>query len=284
MASQNPARTNALLLAGLLFFQLLLMSGSVRRHDGSTMLETALMWVSSPFVRAAGATGGAVRWSVTQVSEIFQARTENELLREQVRELRVENIRMLEGTLESSRLRRLLGMRQYLAPESVGASVVSARLEGQERMMIVDRGSKDGVEVDFAVVAYGGVVGKVVLTGSGFAKVRLMTDPNSGIAAVVQRSRSEGMVFGQGDGTLQMEYVSRFMNVKLGDRVVTSGRDDIFPVGFTVGNVSYVGDAEVSKVIRLHPTVDFRSLEEVLILLERSPAEQLTIRDGVSGR
>lgn len=268
MSNQNPARANALLLVVLLFLQLLLMSGSSRRHDGSTILEAAVLWVTSPLARGAGAVGDGVRGTVSQVWEIFQARSENDHLRSEVRTLRSDVVRLREAELENRRLRRLLEMREDLAPGSVGATVVNARLHGQERLLVIDRGTSDGVQVDRAVVAWGGVVGRVVHADPFYAKVRLMTDPNSGVAGVIQQSRAEGMVFGYGDSPPEMHYVSRFSDVRLGDRVVTSGLDGIFPRGFTVGRVSFAGDAEVSKVIRLQPAVDFASLEEVLVLLE----------------
>jgi rod shape-determining protein MreC len=270
MSSPNPARKNTVLLGILLIGQLLLMSGSSRRHDGATVLESVVMWTTSPLVRAAGAVGDGIRGGMAQVYEIFQARSENDYLRDEVRRLRAEAVRMRESDLENARLRRLLGMRENLAPEAVGAKVVNARLHGQERLLVINRGTLDGVRVDRAVVAYGGVVGRVVHSDAMYAKVRVLTDPNSGVGGVIQRIRAEGMVFGFGRTLLEMDYVSRFADIRIGDRVVTSGLDGIFPRGFTIGRITFVGDEdeEVSKEIRLQPAVDFSSLEEVLVLLE----------------
>jgi rod shape-determining protein MreC len=127
-----------------------------------------------------------------------------------------------------------------------------------------------------AVVAWGGAVGRVVRTTPGYGKVRLLTDPNSGVAGIVQRSRAEGMVMGRGVELLEMAYVPHYADVLVGDRVVTSGLDGVFPKGFGIGTVVEVGDAVgASKSIRVRPDVAFAALEEVLVLLEPRGSEIL---------
>jgi len=193
----------------------------------------------------------------------------NVKLRLEVTRLAGELSRTQELTQENERLRRLLGMHDDLAPKSIGASVVTARLGTQSRVILVDRGSADGVRPDMAVVAWGGAVGRVVSVESGFARVRLLSDPNSGASGVVARSRAEGMIVGRGGEPMEMIYVPKYADVAVGDRVVTSGLDGVFPRGFGLGRVSMVGEpVGASKSIRLEPEVDDRSIEDVLILLE----------------
>jgi rod shape-determining protein MreC len=112
----------------------------------------------------------------------------------------------------------------------------------------------------------------------------LIADPNGGAAGVVQRSRAQGMVVGRGDGPMAMLYVAAYDDVVAGDRVVTSGKDGVFPRGFTIGKVTAVGkQSGVSKQIYVQPEVDFVSLEEVLVLLDREqtgPALEEPLADG----
>jgi rod shape-determining protein MreC len=134
-------------------------------------------------------------------------------------------------------------------------------------MIVVDRGSASGVSVDAPVVAWGGAVGRVVATSAGYAKVQLVTDPNSGVGAVVQRSRVQGIVVGRGSGRLEMRYGPRFADVLPGDRVVTSGKDGIFPRGFGVGMISRIEeDPDGSQVFEMIAELQYDALEEVLIL------------------
>jgi rod shape-determining protein MreC len=110
--------------------------------------------------------------------------------------------------------------------------------------------------------------------------VRLLTDPSSGAAGVILRSRAAGMVVGRGAGPMDMVYVPKYDDVVLGDRVVTSGVDGVFPRGFGLGRVSVVGEpVGASKTIRIEPEVDERSLEDVLVLLEPKGTTLLTGED-----
>lgn len=269
MTTGNPTRKNSALLIVLLFAQLLLMSGSVRHADGATLLEIVTVRATSPIAWLASQVSGGVRGGLAGIRETLAARSENAWLRQDVRRLSLEVGRLQEEALENRRLRRLLRMREDLAPESIGARVVTANLTGQTRVLVIDRGRKDGVEVDQAVIAWGGAVGRVVYADAAFAKVRLLSDPDSGVAGMVRRSRAEGLVFGRRDGPLELVYVSRFADVVLGDVVVTSGLDGVFPRGFTIGRVTFAGrDDEVSKTVRIQPAVDYRGLEEVLVIRE----------------
>jgi rod shape-determining protein MreC len=118
------------------------------------------------------------------------------------------------------------------------------------------------------VVNRQGVVGRVLTVGSGSSKIQLLIDPNSGVAGLLQRTRGQGMVVGSGDAGCRMEYVSELENVEVGDVVVTSGLDRIYPKGFRIGVVSTVEEGDqLTKNIGLKPEVDFQRLEEVLVLL-----------------
>jgi len=269
MAGLSDTRKNALLLVAMLFAQLLLISGRVKGAGGSTLLETGVLRATSPVLEATRTVGGGVSGVAARLHEIRTARTENVLLRRELESLRGELGRFREAALENERLRRLLEMKKELAPRSVGATVVAANLSGQTRMIVIDRGTDDGVRPDLPVVAWGGAVGRVIYADSHLAKVRLISDPNGGAAGLVQRSRAQGMVLGRGDGAMALAYVPSYEDVVPGDRVVTSGKDGVFPRGFTIGQVVAVGpDTGVSKTISVAPEVNFAALEEVLVLVD----------------
>ncbi len=269
MAGPSRFRLDLTLLAVLLFGQLLLMASSSRQDSGAAVLERGVAGASRPAVGASRAVTGGIGSVLSGWREIGRARSENVRLAREVERARQDLARFREAAAENSRLRRLLGMREDLAPRSVAASVVTAKLTSQNRMFVIDRGMDAGVRPDQAVVTWGGAVGRVVFADRSFAKVRLVTDPNSGIAGVVQRSRAAGMVIGRGDGSLDLSYVPKYEDVVAGDRVITSGLDGVFPAGFDIGTVTVVRDAAgVSKDVRLEPEVDFRAVEEVLVLLE----------------
>jgi rod shape-determining protein MreC len=269
VAALTHGRQNILILVILLAVQLFLASRSARGSHGSTLLERWLMRATSPVVRLSEALGGVISGTSATLQELLTARGRTVVLQADVRRLTAELQRYRETEQENRRLRLLLGMRQDLTPRSIGASVVTSNLSGPTRMIVVDRGTQHGVRPDMPAVAWGGAVGRVIVAARRHSKIRLLTDANSGVAAAVQRSRAQGIVVGRAGGGLDLLYVPRFSDVAHGDRVVTSGLDGIFPRGLGVGRVSSILEAaDGTQTIELAPELDYRSLEEVLIVLE----------------
>jgi rod shape-determining protein MreC len=269
MPAPSNTRQNVLLLVALLFVQLLLMSGSVKGTDGSTLLESWSIRLSSPVVALARAVGGGISGMASGIMDLLGAHSRNAALEAEIGELRAELRRARESSQENVRLRRLLGMREELGASAIAATVVTGKRSGDAEMIVISRGRDDGVAKDLPVVAWGGAVGRVVAVAEGHCKVRLLTDPNSGVGALLQRNREHGVVFGRGDDRLDLLYVPGFSDVGRGDRVVTSGMDGIFPRGFGIGQVETIEpQADGGLKIGLEPEVDYGSLEEVLILLE----------------
>jgi rod shape-determining protein MreC len=281
MAAVSPARANAVLLGVMGFAQLLLMAASVRGSVVAGAAAGVAGRASTPAVVAERSLSGTVLAVVHFFRDLRADESANVALQREVTHLGGELDRARELAQENARLRRLLGMRDELVPKSIGASVVTSLLAGQSRVIVVDRGSASGVRADMAVVAWGGAVGRVVSVDPDFARVRLLTDPNSGASGVIARSRAEGMVVGRGAEPMEMVYVPKYADVVAGDRVITSGLDGVFPRGFGIGRVALVGEpVGASKSIRLEPEVDDRSIEEVLILLEPSGTRLLTVDDA----
>lgn len=270
MASNESTRGNATVLITLLFLQLLLMAGSARDRRGATRLESWGMGVTSPVMAIGSALGGVVHGVMDSAWRTIWARERNRVLERQVHILRDDLRDSAEFREQNKRLRELVSMREALAPASIAANVVRVVNTSQERMLVVDVGSDDGIRPELAVVAWGGAVGRVERVSSGFAKVRLLSDPASGVGAVVQSLRAHGIIVGVDDDRfLDLLYVPSYAEVSHGDLVLTSGHDGIFPRGFTIGVVTAIErNPDALQRIQVHAAVDYGALEEVLILLE----------------
>jgi rod shape-determining protein MreC len=276
MSAMSTTRSNALLLVALLFGQLLLIAGSVQQAEVPTVLRNWIATATAPIVSVAGAFGGSTSGLFEGTTGLVEAHRRNRELEREVEHLRDELRVARQATSENTRLRRLLSMHDDLAPRSIGASVVTSHLTGQGMLVVLDRGERQGVRVDLPVVAWGGAVGRVVEVEAGHSLVRLLTDPNSGVAGIVQGSEAQGMVVGQGGDMLELLYIPRFSGVVHGDSVVTSGLEGIFPRGFSIGEVVEIQELpDGSQTIRLRPAVDYRELTEVLILLEPAGGDLL---------
>lgn len=265
----NPGRYNNAIFVALLLVQLFLMSATASRIGVTRACESTVIWLSSPVVELSRAIAGGVRDGVTGARDLLTAHARNAGLELELERLRTEMVQIREAAPENRRLRSLLRMRQEVAPKAITASLVTAHIGRRSQIVVIDRGSDDGVEVDMPVVAWGGAVGRVIVVDSGHAKVRLLTDRSSGVAGIVQRSRAQGIVQGRSDGELHMLYVPRYSDVVHGDRVVTSGLDGVFPRGYGIGQVSSIAQAaDGAQTIHLEPAIDFSTIEEVMIVLD----------------
>jgi len=180
-----------------------------------------------------------------------------------------------ELTLEN--YRRLFGTPLYpgtiLYSAGVAARVIGGDATGLSRTLLLSQGSSVGLHPEMAVLSTDGVVGKLITVSPNASRVLLVSDRNSGLDAIDQRSRARGIVAGVTDDGLIMKYVDRTGDVKPGDAIITSGMDGIFPGGLLVGQVVRVSQEGPGLFlnIEIKPAVDFSKLEELLVLTERPP-------------
>ncbi len=193
---------------------------------------------------------------------------ENEALKRQLDDAHVA-LQGQRALADRSRgLERLLGLRDQSSLMTIAADVIGASATPDFRTITIDKGTGDGLRPNMAVIAPAGVVGRVVVPSSRAAKVQLLIDRNAAAGAVVERSRAQGLAIGGGEDLLEMTYVSEAADIVAGDQVMTSGIDGIYPKGFAIGRVERVEKNGPSyKRIVVRPAVDFRALEEILIVL-----------------
>ena len=215
-----------------------------------------------------GTNAVGTAWS--RYVSLRDAEEENAVLRESIDqlELRLQQQNALARRARS--LQHLLELRKSVELLTLSAQVIAVDATPWFRTFTVDRGTGDGVRQDLAVIAPNGVVGRVVGTpGPRAAKVQLLIDRNAAAGALIERTRAAGVVTGvDGQSLLRMDYVSNLEDVQIGDAVVTSGTDGIYPKGFIIGTVADVrrGD-DLYKSILVAPVVEFAKLEDVLIVL-----------------
>jgi rod shape-determining protein MreC len=194
------------------------------------------------------------------------------------RQLAEAQIQLQEQRALADRSRGLLAtleLRDRSNLKTVAAEVIGAGASTDFKTVTIDKGTADGVRPDMAVMAPDGVVGRIVVPSARAAKVQLLTDRNAAAGVLIARSRSQGVVVGDGDDVLRMEYVSEVADVVVGDTVVTSGIDGIYPKGFVVGTVEAVEKSgNTYRQILVRPAVDFSSAEEVLVVLTPTPGRE----------
>jgi rod shape-determining protein MreC len=273
MASQHMAILDIRQRAGYLFLgvtlaQIILISAQVQSQNGVPILEAVTFGVFAEVQRAGSSALSAVQRIWSNYVGLRGVREENERLQ---RELARTQVQLQEERALADRARgleELLKLRQEVTLETMAARVIASGVNQGFRTITIDKGSLDGLEADMAVIAPAGIVGRIVLPGSRAAKVQLLIDRNAGAAALVERSRAQAIVVGGQNDRLALDYVSETSDVAVGDVVVTSGIDGIFPKGFVIGRIESVQKSGAAyKSIAVRPAVDFSTLEEVLVVL-----------------
>jgi rod shape-determining protein MreC len=280
VATALPARQSRFLLVGLVLVHLTVISHQVDGGGGVSLLQRALLSVLVPLQRGVAATlgGGVELWRGWAFHRETYA--ENRRLRGELRALETELQQRTVKAQESVRLRELLGLRQSVPLDTLAAEVVGRDGVPWFRTLTLDKGEQDGVRLDAAVISSTGVVGRVFAVGPRAARVQILLDRDSGAAALVERSRVSGVVSGQvsgpeaGSEDLALKYVSERADVVVGDVVVTSGLDRIYPKGLVLGRVRFVGQVTgLFRDVRVEPSARFERLEEVLVV--RQPPASL---------
>jgi rod shape-determining protein MreC len=226
------------------------------------------------FARVQGAAAGlieGVRNVWVNYVDLRSARVEADELRRQLADLQVRLQEQRALAARTERLQALMDLKSGTALPTIAAEVIAGNPNPGMLTVTIDRGSADGVQTNMAVIAPRGVVGRVIGPVAAHAsRVQLIIDRNAALGALVERTRAGGMVVGaEGiDPPLRMDLVSNLADVKVGDAVVSSGVDGIYPKGFAVGSVESSAEGpRLHREITVRPAVDFSSLEEVLVVL-----------------
>ena len=233
-------------------------------------VENAALSLSAPIDSVLGEVTRPVADFLNNLTDINRLTGENQTLQEEIEALTAEVARLQESERELNQLQVFMDVRGVQPDESFVRANVFAREPSNARELIaIDRGRKDGVEENMAVLTLqGSLVGFVTRVLDDFAWVTLITDPESAVSARIQESRVEGVVAGATNGTLTMEFVERTADVKEGDLVLTSGVGGNHPPGEIIGTVVEVDQAaqELFQAVAVEPLADLAHLESVVVL------------------
>ncbi len=267
-AAQDHRRRVSGLAIALVVLSLSLTALTARRPMIAASLHGSLSEVLRPAQIAASFLVGSITNFFDGYIALVGTKAENEALHERLLVLEAHQSRVTEIEGELLRLQNLLSLRDSYGSKGVAARVISHDASTWGQTITVNRGSGQGVEVGSAVVQQYGLVGQVVAVGPSTSKILLITDPVSGVDGLIQSTRVRGVVEGVGIGRCMWRFVLRDEEVKVGERVVTSGMDGVFPRGVLLGVVADVRSAGegMFHAVEIEPTIDFTKIEEVLIL------------------
>ncbi|HEX4582155.1 MAG TPA: rod shape-determining protein MreC [Acidobacteriaceae bacterium] len=275
---KNIMVLSAVLLAQFLGLAIQVRTPAARGSDGKgvRLLRYWVVAMMSPPEKVMSHTGHGARGFWGNYVDLRHTREENQALRAQVEQLRLEQAALLEDAKQGHRLQELLDFRQKYIYATVPAQVVGTSGSDQSRILTIDKGSKDGLKRDQPVITPDGIVGKLVEVFPHTSQVLEINDQTSGAGVLLEKTRMRGVLRGNAYGQPQIINVLPDDRVQPGEKVVTSGGDQIFPRGLSVGTVQKVvsdPDREPYVDIVLKPAANLQHLDEVLVVTETS--EQL---------
>lgn len=269
---------NLTILAALLFGQVLGLAIQVKRPGENAPTRLIRIWA----VDAVTPLERAIVWCQNSVHSVWGnyfylrgVRQENRELKQKIQQLEIERVRLNEDAEQAHRLQALLGFKEQFISKTMAAQVIGSSGSEQSRSVYIDKGAADGVKPDMAVITADGIVGKVLRgVQNHVASVLLINDQTSGVGAILEKSRLQGVLRGTPTGEIVLEKVMSDESVEPGERVLTSGGDRIFPKGLAVGTVTKVSPGpELFLNIRVKPAADLGRLEEVLVITQEEERE-----------
>jgi len=207
-------------------------------------------------------------------------RAENRELKAEIERLRLDQVRLNEDAAQARRLQALLAFKEQFISQTLPAQVIGSGGSEQSRIVYIDKGQHDGLKPDMAVITVDGIVGKVLKVFGSTSQVLLIDDQSSGVGAILEKTRLQGILRGTSGGEVVLERIMTDNPVQPGEEVRTSGGDRIFPKGLPVGTVTRVGNgSDLFLSIRVRPAANLSKLEEVLVvtkLVEQEPTQLQT--------
>jgi rod shape-determining protein MreC len=264
---------NVTILVAVLFAQVLGLAVQVRRSPDQTSGRLIRVWAVTaitPFEKAIVWVQSDFRGMWRNYLYLRGVRQENRDLKDELDRLRLEQVRLKEDAAQARRLQALLGFKEQFISRTLAAQVIGSSGSSQSRTVYIDKGKNDGLDTGMPVITSDGVVGKIWQVYSSTSQVLLLDDQSSGVGAILETSRLQGVLRGKPSGDVILEKIMADEQVQPGEKVLTSGGDQIFPKGLAIGSVMKVSrSADSFLTIRVRPSADLSKLEEVLVITQR---------------
>ncbi len=277
---------NLIVLVGVLFAQVLGLAVQVRRPTDNEPTRLIRIWA----VGAVTPLEKVLVWVGTSTSNVWHnyfylrgVRAENRNLKQQIERMSLEQVRMSQDADQARRLQALLAFKEQFISQTMAAQVIGSSGSEQSRSVYIDKGESDGIRPDMAVITADGIVGKVLHAYPSTSQVLLINDQSSGVGAILEKSRLQGILKGTSAGEVVLEKVMSDESVPVGEMVLTSGGDGIFPKGLLVGRVTKAGaGSDLFLNIRVRPAADLGRLEEVLVVTKIDERQALPEPTGAA--
>ena len=268
---------NALVLIAILLAQTIALATQINRpadpqHPDGPQVRLVRLWAAaliSPFERASTFGGHGIRGVWAHYIDLRHLRQQNEDLERQLAQMHLAQAALAEDALQGQRLRQLLDFRQKYAAATVAAQVIGTSGSDQSRLLLLDKGARDGLRPDMAVITPNGIVGKLRDVFPTTSQLLLISDPTAGAGVILSSTRIHAILRGSVQGKVLITSLTPDSRIQPGETVLTSGGDGVFPRGLPVGTIESIVldlDHQPFTSITLRPAANITQLDEVLIV------------------
>lgn len=275
---------NLIILMGVLFLQVLGLAMQVKRANEVQDTRLIRIWAVgalTPFERGLVSIQNSTGNLWHNYFYLRGVRAENRELKEQIEQMRLQQVRLTEDAAQARRLQTLLSFKEQFVAKTVAAQVIGSSGSDLSRVIYIDKGENAGIGRDMAVITADGIVGKVLMVYPSVSQVLLISDQSSGVGAILEKTRLQGVLRGTANGEVALERVMSDEQVAPGETVMTSGGDQIFPKGLPVGTVTKVSNGkDLFLNITIKPSANLSKLEEVLVLVEKQDRQAIAEEKG----
>lgn len=276
---------NITILGAVVILQILGLAIQIKRQeqdktDSTRLIRIWTVGAVSPFekVFVRVQTGASGIWR--NYFYLRGVRQQNRDLQQQIEQMQIADARLRQDAEQAHRLQALLSFKEQYINKTVAAQVIGTSGSEQSRVVTIDKGSDEGIKADMAVITPNGIVGKVLRADGSTSQVLIINDQNSGVGTILEQSRLQGVLKGRPSGELVLDKIMSEEEVKQGDRVLTSGGDQIFPKGLTVGTVARVIRGTEFLQVVVQPSASLNHLEEVLVITRKEEHEPASLAEN----
>jgi rod shape-determining protein MreC len=264
------------ILCSLLFISLYLLFSHNFIPRDTNPVSKLILTVFSPALEGMTDISDNIKRTWEEYIAIRDARRENRRLKKELANVRNLIGEALEYQLENERLRNLLAFKKKKSISMVASKVIGKDSTRWFQTILINKGSKEGLVKNIAVLTPEGIVGHIIEISTGVSKVLLINDINSSVSAIIQRNRTQGIVVGSGGELCRTKFLSNTADIRDGDIMVTSGLGGIYPKGITIGRLHNIVRKPTGLFLEaeVKPGADLIRLEEVLIVVDRLPARR----------
>ncbi len=246
-------------------------------------LESSLRIISSPFLEVSYKVQNALSFisqgvedTTSKYLNLISIKKNNKQLLKEVSQLKMESVAYQELKLESSRLKKLLQLKEKSPMTLIASSVISEDLLSENQTLTINKGIKEGIKVQMGVLGLNGVIGNILKISSKRSQILILTDRFFVIDGLIQRSREKLIIEGTGDRLISAKHLRSSLDIQIGDLIVTSGSGDFYPKGLPIGIVENIkiSNAGITKTAAIRPLADLLNAEEFFVIKDPGITEE----------